>query len=56
MAGPEVVLIGHSQRTSFGGVMTIARHLFERTPVRHVVMVNLPKKRAYMHLDTVFTC
>ncbi len=51
----EVVLLGHSQRTSFGGVMTIARHLFEKTSVGHVVMVNLPKKRYCMHLDTVFT-
>ncbi len=55
VVSPEIVLIGHSQRTSFGGVMTVARQLFERTPVRHVVMVNLPKKRSCMHLDTVFT-
>lgn len=55
VVNPEIVLIGHSQRTSFGGVMTVAQHLFERTPVRHVVMVNLPKKRSCMHLDTVFT-
>ena len=55
VVSPEVVLMGASQRTSFGGVMTVARHLFEKTPVRHVVMVNLPKKRACMHLDTVFT-
>ena len=51
----KVVLIGHSERTSFGGVMTIARQLLERTPVEHVVLVNLPKKRWCMHLDTVFT-
>ncbi len=55
VVSPEVVLIGHSQRTTFGGVMTLARQLFERTVVKHVVMVNLPKKRSCMHLDTVFT-
>ncbi|MBT8400856.1 MAG: arginine deiminase [Rhodothermia bacterium] len=51
----DTVLIGHSQRTSFGGVMTIARRLFDEAGVRNVVMVNLPKKRYCMHLDTVFT-
>lgn len=51
----KLVLIGHSERTSLGGVMAVTRGLLERTPVEHVLMVNLPKKRACMHLDTVFT-
>lgn len=51
----KVVLMGHSERTSFGGVMTAAQTLFEKTSIKHVVMVNLPKQRACMHLDTVFT-
>lgn len=51
----EVVLIGHSERTSLGGVMEVTQALLERTPVKHVLMVNLPKRRACMHLDTVFT-
>lgn len=55
VASPEVVLLGHSERTSFGGVMAVAHELFERTPVEHVLAVELPKKRACMHLDTVFT-
>ncbi len=55
VASPEVVLIGHSERTSFSGVMAVAHQLFERTPVEHVLMVDLPKRRACMHLDTVFT-
>jgi arginine deiminase len=52
---PDCVLVGHSERTSFGGVMSLASALFERTPVEHVVMVDLPKERYCMHLDTVFT-
>lgn len=52
---PEVVLIGHSERTSFGGVMAAAHVLFERTPVEHVLAVELPKRRSCMHLDTVLT-
>ncbi len=51
----KLVLIGHSERTSFGGVMAATRALLERTPVEHVLMVNLPKQRSCMHLDTVFT-
>lgn len=51
----SAILIGHSERTSFGGVMNVVRELFARTPIEHVVMANLPKQRACMHLDTVFT-
>jgi arginine deiminase len=51
----SAILIGHSERTSFGGVMNVVRELFARTPVEHVIMANLPKQRSCMHLDTVFT-
>lgn len=55
VASDKVVLIGHSERTTFGGVSEIARALFARTQVEHVLMVNIPKRRSCMHLDTVFT-
>ncbi len=55
VASPDTVLIGHSERTSLGAIMAIAHELFERTPVEHVLAVDLPKRRATMHLDTVFT-
>ncbi len=55
VASEKVVLVGHSERTSFGGVMAVAHALFENTPVEHVLMVDLPKRRSCMHLDTVFT-
>ncbi|MDQ7041604.1 MAG: arginine deiminase family protein [Rhodothermus sp.] len=55
VASPEIVLLGHSERTSLGGVAHVARALFSRTAVRHVLVVDLPKQRASMHLDTVFT-
>jgi arginine deiminase len=55
LAAPHVVLIGHSERTSFGGIMAIAQELFDRTTVEHVLMVDLPKNRSYMHLDTILT-
>jgi arginine deiminase len=55
VAGPETVLIGLSERTSFGGIMAVAEALFTRTAVDHVIVVDVPKRRSYMHLDTVFT-
>ncbi len=51
----KIVLIGQSERTSLGGVMAVTRELMARTSVEHVLMVNLPKARYCMHLDTVFT-
>ncbi len=55
VASPKLVLLGHSERTSFGAVMEIARQLLYHTPVEHVLVVDVPKQRASMHLDTVFT-
>lgn len=55
VASEKVVLLGHSERTSLSGVMAITDALLQRTAVEHVLMVNLPKARYCMHLDTVFT-
>lgn len=55
VAGSDTVLIGLSERTSFGGIMAVAEALFAQTPIEHVLMVDVPKRRSYMHLDTVFT-
>lgn len=55
VASDKVVLIGHSERTSFSGALAVAEALFARTPVEHMLMVDLPKQRYCMHLDTVFT-
>ena len=55
VASPEVVLIGQSDRTSLSGIMTAARALFNQTPVKHVLVADLPRARFCMHLDTVFT-
>ena len=55
VASDDTVLIGNSERTSFGSVIAVAKELFNRTSIRNVIMVNLPKERSCMHLDTVFT-
>lgn len=52
---PKLALIGQSERTTFGGIMSLAQELFARTSIENVLMVNLPKARYCMHLDTVFT-
>lgn len=51
----RTVLVGHSERTSYGGVTSLTQALFARTGIRNVILVNLPKERWCMHLDTVFT-
>lgn len=54
MARPDTVLIGISQRTTFGGLMSVANQLLHGE-VEHVIAVDIPKKRSSMHLDTIFT-
>ena len=54
----QVVAIGISQRTTLEGIMGLARTMFENGSVRDletVLAVQIPSKRAFMHLDTVFT-
>ncbi len=52
----EIVCIGLSERTNRRGVEVLAEYLrLEETPFRHLILVELPRKRSYMHLDTVFT-
>lgn len=55
LPAPGVVLIGHSARTSLGGVMSVVREVLGRGLAGKVVVMSLPAKRSYMHLDTVFT-
>jgi arginine deiminase len=52
----EVVLVGLSERTNRRGVETLAEYLrLEETSFKHMIVVELPRRRSYMHLDTVFT-
>jgi len=53
--GHGVVLIGMSERTSRQGITQLALALFARGAANHVVVAAMPKLRAAMHLDTVFT-
>lgn len=55
VASEDTVIVGCSERTSFGGVVSLARELFAGTAIENVIMVDLPNQRSCMHLDTVFT-
>jgi arginine deiminase len=53
--GNGVVLMGMSERTSRQAITQVARALFEHGAAERVVVAGMPKLRAAMHLDTVFT-
>ncbi len=55
VVGNGAVLVGLSQRTSPQGVETLAREWFRSGQVQVVVAVELPRMRAFMHLDTAMT-
>jgi len=53
---PSVLAVGCSARTSPAAIEKLGENLFEGSPsVREILVFSIPPKRAYMHLDTVFT-
>ncbi|WP_291290324.1 arginine deiminase family protein [Enorma sp.] len=53
---PEVIAIGHSCRTHAAAIEEFAKNaLASGDSFKKVVVFEIPKGRAYMHLDTVFT-
>lgn len=53
--GNRTVLVGMGERTSRQGISQLAAALFEQGAAERVVVAAMPKRRAAMHLDTVFT-
>jgi arginine deiminase len=54
--GKDVIAVGQSQRTNRTAILHLARALARREAgPRWMIVVELPAKRAYMHLDTVIT-
>ena len=53
--GNGVVLVGMSERTSRQAISQVAAALFEQGAAELVIAAGMPKLRAAMHLDTVFT-
>ncbi len=53
--GDKVLLVGQGERTTARAVGILAQNLFEADAARLVIGAMMPKGRAAMHLDTVFT-
>ncbi|RVX39451.1 arginine deiminase [Nonomuraea polychroma] len=53
--GRGAVLIGISERTQPQAVEMFAQRLFQAGSARRIVALDMPKARAFMHLDTVMT-
>ncbi len=49
------LLIGVSERTTMEAAHQAIQLLFERGVVKKITVIKIPKKRDYMHIDTVFT-
>jgi len=53
---PEIVAVGLSQRTSADAIEIFAQRLLNHpNSFRKILVFEIPKCRAFMHLDTVFT-
>jgi arginine deiminase len=53
--GHGMLVVGMGERTSQQAVTQLARALFKADAAERVVVAALPRSRAAMHLDTVFT-
>lgn len=53
---PEILAIGLSQRTGAEAISTLAERVLKAdNSFKKVIVFRIPSKRAFMHLDTVFT-
>jgi arginine deiminase len=55
MLRADLAVIGYSERTSVAGVDRLMEAMAREGQVRDVVVVELPKTRATIHLDMIFT-
>jgi len=52
----ETLIIGLSERTTEEAIEWVAqKYLVEKELVKQIIVIQIPSRRAYMHLDTVFT-
>lgn len=52
----DTLAVGCSQRTGVAGIEMLADRLIKKdTHIKNLLVIQIPKVRAYMHLDTVFT-
>lgn len=55
MINREYLLMGVSERTNAHSVHILRDVLFEMGLIDHVVQINIPPERAFMHMDTLMT-
>jgi arginine deiminase len=53
--GNRAVMVGMGERTTPQGIELLARRLFECALAEKIIVVELPKSRSFMHLDTAMT-
>ncbi len=51
----DYLLVGCSERTTEHAIQALRDELFRKGVVKHVVQINIPSDRSYMHIDTIFT-
>ncbi|MCH7591208.1 MAG: hypothetical protein IH989_00300 [Planctomycetes bacterium] len=51
----EALFVGRSERTNGAAIAKLAAKFFQRDSIKRIYEIPLPPKRAFMHLDTVFT-
>lgn len=51
----DICCIGLSERTTVSGAESFAKNVLSKSDFKKVLAFNIPKSRAFMHLDTVFT-
>jgi arginine deiminase len=55
MIEKDYLLIGCSERTTNHAFNSIKKYLFDNKIIKHVVQINIPPDRSFMHIDTLFT-
>lgn len=51
----KTLAIGLSERTEKEAIYELAKSLFTNSKIENILIVKMPKKRTYMHLDTILT-
>ncbi len=51
----DTVAVGLSQRTTVSGIERFSKKLLSASEFKKIIVFDIPKCRAFMHLDTVFT-
>jgi len=55
MIDEHYLMIGSSERTTEHAIHSLKSVLFDKKIIKHVVQVNIPNDRSFMHIDTIFT-